>query len=262
MNRLIVAAQDATTMIGRELRHTLRFPLMLIVLVLVPVVFLLLFVYILGGPIGAGLGAAGRGAPYVDFLVPGIVMMTVAAGCPGIAINVHTDRSGGIFDRFRAMAVGRGALLTGHVGAGVLRTIVITAVVVGVALPVGFRPRASVAGWFAVAGVVAAFAFALAWLSAALGLVAKTVAGANSATLPIQFLLPFLSSAFVPAESMPGGVRWFTAHQPFTSVVESLRALLGGAPVGGTVLPALLWSAAIALAGYLWARAAFQRGAK
>lgn len=262
MNPLTVAAQDATTMIGRELRHTLRFPLMLIALVLVPVVFLLLFVYILGGPIGAGLGAAGRDAPYVDFLVPGILMMTVAAGCPSTAINVHTDRSGGIFDRFRAMAVGRGALLTGHVGASVLRTLVTTVVVVGVALLVGFRPHTSVAGWVAVTGVVTAFAFALAWLSAALGLVAKTVAGANSATLPIQFLLPFLSSAFVPAESMPSGVRWFTAHQPFTYVVESLRALLGGAPVGNTAYLALLWSAAIALAGYLWARATFQQGTR
>jgi ABC-2 type transport system permease protein len=259
---LTVAAQDASTMIGRELKHTLRFPLMLIALVLVPVVFLLLFVYILGGPIGAGLGAAGRGAPYVDYLVPGILMMTVAAGCPSTAINVHTDRSGGIFDRFRAMAVGRGALLTGHVGASVLRTLVITVIVVGVALLVGFRPHASVAAWFAVAGVVTAFALALAWLSTALGLVAKTVAGANSATLPIQFLLPFLSSAFVPAESMPSGVRWFTAHQPFTYVVESLRALLGGTPVGNTAYLALLWSAAIALVGYLWARAAFQQGAK
>jgi ABC-2 type transport system permease protein len=132
-------------------------------------------------------------------------------------------------------------------------------VVTGVALLVGFRPHASVAGWFAVAGIIAAFAFALAWLSAAFGLIAKTVAGANSATLPIQFLLPFLSSAFVPAESMPAGVRWFTAHQPITAVVESLRALLSGAPVGNTTYLALAWSAAIALAGYLWARSAFRR---
>lgn len=262
MSRLIVAARDATTMIGRELRHTLRFPLMLIAVVLVPVVFLVLFVYILGGPIGAGLGAAGRDEPYVDFLVPGILMMTVAAGCPITAVNVHTDRSGGIFDRFRAMAVGRGALLAGHVGAGVLRTLATAVVVVAAALLVGFRPHTSVGGWFAVAGVVTAFAFALAWLSAALGLVAKTVAGANSATLPMQFLLPFLSSAFVPTESMPGAVRWFAAHQPFTCVVESLRALLGGAPVGNTAYLALIWSAAIALAGYLWARAAFRRGAR
>jgi ABC-2 type transport system permease protein len=257
---LTIAAQDSTTMIGRELKHTLRFPLMLVGSILVPVVFLLLFVYILGGPIGHGLGAAGRGAPYVDFLVPGILMMTVAAGSGTTAITVCTDMTGGIVDRFRTMAVSRGALLAGHVGGNVLRTLVTTTVVTGVALLAGFRPHASVAGWFAVAGIVAAFSFALAWLSVALGLVAKSVAGANGSTLPIQFLLPFLSSAFVPAGSMPAGVRWFTAHQPFTPVVESLRALLSGAPAGNTAYLALAWSAAIALAGYLSARAAFRRG--
>jgi ABC-2 type transport system permease protein len=257
---LTIAAQDSTTMLGRELKHTVRFPLLLIGSILVPVVFLLLFVYILGGPIGHGLGAAARGAPYVDFLVPGILMMTVAAGSGTTAINVNTDMTGGIIDRFRTMAVTRGALLTGHVGACVLRALVTSSVVTGVALLAGFRPEASVAGWFAVAGIVAAFSLALAWLSTALGLVAKTVAGANGSTLPIQFLLPFLSSAFVPAASMPAGVRWFTAHQPFTPVVDCLRALLTGAPAGHTAYLALAWCAAIALAGYLWARAAFRRG--
>jgi ABC-2 type transport system permease protein len=259
VSTLAAAAQDSTTMIGRELKHTLRFPMMLIALILVPVVFLLLFVYILGGPIGHGLG---DGGPYVNFLVPGILMMTVAAGCGITAINVCTDMTGGIIDRLRTMAVTRGAVLTGHVGGSVLRALVTTAVVTGVALLVGFQPDASVADWFAVAGIVAAFAFALAWLSAALGLVAKTVAGANSATLPLQFLLPFLSSAFVPADSMPAGVRWFTAHQPVTPVVESLRSLLTGTPVGGTAYLALAWCAAIALTGYLCARAAFRRGTR
>jgi ABC-2 type transport system permease protein len=262
MTTLTVAAQDSTTMVGRELKHTLRFPLMLVGSILVPVVFLLLFVYILGGPIGHGLGDAGRGAPYVDFLVPGILMMTVAAGSGTTAITVCTDMTGGIVDRFRTMAVSRGALLAGHVGGNVLRTLGTTTVVTAVALLAGFRPHASVAGWFAVAGIVAAFSIALAWLSVALGLVAKTVAGANGSTLPIQFLLPFLSSAFVPAASMPAGVRWFTAHQPFTPVVECLRGLLTGTPVGNTAYLALAWCAAIALGGYLWARAAFRRGTR
>jgi len=260
LTTLALAAQDSTTMIGRELKHTLRFPLLLVGAILVPVVLLLLFVYILGGPIGQGLGDAARGAPYVDFLVPGILMMTVAAGSSTTAINVCIDITGGIIDRFRTMAITRAALLTGHVGASVLRTLVTTTVVAGVALLVGFRPKASVVDWFVVVGIVAAFSFALAWLSAALGLVAKSVAGANGSTLPIQFLLPFLSSTFVPADSMPAGLRWFTANQPFTPVVESLRALLTGAPVGNTAYLALVWCAAIALAGYLWARAAFRRG--
>jgi ABC-2 type transport system permease protein len=262
MATLTIAAQDSATMLGRELKHTLRFPLMLIGSILAPVVFLLLFVYILGGPIGDGLGAAARGAPYVDFLVPGILMMTVAAGTGPTAINVNTDMTGGIIDRLRTMAVARGAVLTGHVGANVLRTLGTTTVITGVALLVGFRPHASVADWCAVAGIIAAFSFALAWLAAALGLVAKTIAGANSATLVLQFLLPFLSSAYVPAASMPAGVRWFTAHQPFTPVVASLRSLLTGAPVGNTAYLALAWCAAIALAGYLWARAAFGRGTR
>lgn len=249
----MTALADATTMLGRELTHSRRYPLLLIASIVSPVVFLLLFVYILGGPIGGGIGAAAHGARYVDFLVPGILMMTVAAGTSTTSITVCTDMTGGIIDRFRTMAIARGAVLTGHVAANVLRTLLTTAAVTGVALLVGFRPHATAAGWLGVAGTVAAFAFALAWLSVAFGLAAKTVAGANSATLPVQFLLPFLSSAFVPAAAMPPGVRWFAAHQPFTPVVETLRALLAGRPAGTTGWVALAWCAAIALTGYLWA---------
>jgi len=155
-----------------------------------------------------------------------------------------------------------GALLTVSVACGVIRALVTTAIVTGVAQLVGFRPHAGVLDWLIVAGIVAAFALALAWLSVALGLVTKSIAGANGSTLPIQFLLPFLSSAFVPADSMPAGIRWFTAHQPFTPVVESLRALLTGAPVWNNVYLPLAWCAAIALVSYLWARAAFRRGTR
>jgi ABC-2 type transport system permease protein len=262
MTTLTIALQDATTMFGRELKHTLRFPLLIVSTILVPVVMLLLFDYILGGTIGQGLGAAAHGAPYVDFLVPGILLMTVASGCGPTAINVNTDMTGGIIDRIRTMAVSRGALLAGHVGGSVVRALVATTVLTGVALLLGFRPKASIPDWLAVVGIVTAFSFALAWLSAALGLVAKSVAGANGSTLPIQFLLPFLSSTFVPADSMPAGVRWFAAHQPFTPVVESLRALLTGTPVGGTAYVALAWCAALALVGYVWAQAAFRRGTR
>ena len=262
MTTLTVPAQDSATMLGRELKHTQRYPLLLVGSILVPVVFLLLFVYILGGPIGHGLGPAARGSSYVDFLTPGVLMMTVAAGTSGTAISVCLDMTGGIIGRLRTMAVTRGSMLTGHVGANVLRSLVTTAVVTGVALLVGFRPHASALGWLAVVGIIAAFSFALAWLSVAIGLSAKTVAGANSLTLPLQFLLPFLSSAFVPADSMPAGVRWFSEHQPFTPVVNCLRGLLAGTPVGGTAYVALAWCAVIALAGYLWARAGFRRGTR
>jgi ABC-2 type transport system permease protein len=262
VTKLTIAAQDSTTMLWREFKHTLRYPLILIASILTPVVMLLLFVYVLGGPIGHGLGDAARGAPYVDFLAPGILLMTAAAGTSTTAINVCTDMTGGIIDRFRTMAVTRGAVLAGHVGGNVLRTLATTTFVTGIALLVGFRPDASAPDWLAVVGIVAAFSFALAWLSAALGLVTKTVAGANSATLPLLFLLPFLSSAFVPADSMPAGVGWFAAHQPFTPVVQSMRALLTGTTVGNTAYLALAWCAAIALAGYLWARTAFRRGTR
>jgi ABC-2 type transport system permease protein len=141
-----------------------------------------------------------------------------------------------------------------------VRALAASIVLTGVALLVGFRPKATFEDWLAVAGIVASFSFALAWMSAALGLVARSVAGANGSTLPIQFLLPFLSSTFVPSDSMPAGLRWFAAHQPFTPVVESLRALLTGAPLGSTAYLALAWCAAIALAGFVWAQVAFRRG--
>jgi ABC-2 type transport system permease protein len=262
MSALTTAAYDSATMFVREFKHTLRFPLLLLMPILAPVVMLLLFDYVLGGTIGHGLGDAARGATYINFLVPGIIIMTVASGTGPTAINVNTDVAGGFVDRIRTMAVTRGALLAGHVGGSVMRTLIATTAITTVALLAGFRPNASVADWFAVAGIVAAFAFAMAWLAAAIGLATKSVAGANGSTLPIQFLLPFLSSTFVPADSMPAGVRWFAANQPFTPVVDSLRALLTGAPVGSSAYVALAWCAAIALVGYIWTQAAFRRGAR
>src|SRR5712692_8183778 len=263
MSALTVVAQDSATMLWREIKHSIRLLRLLIVsAIFVPVVMLLLFDYILGGTLGHGLGVVARGAPYVDYLVPGILVMTVAGGCGPTAINVTMDMTGGFIDRIRTMAVTRGALLAGHVGVSVLRMLVATAAVTGVALLLGFRPKASVADWFAVVGIVAAFSFALVWLSSAIGLVTKSVAGANGSTLPLSFLLPFLSSTFVPADSMPAGVRWFAANQPFTPVVDSLRALLTGAPVGNIPYLALAWCAAIALVSYLWAQAAFRRGTR
>ena len=258
----MTAITDSVTMLGRELKHTLRlFRLLFVGAILVPVVMLLLFDYILGGAIGRGLGDSAHGAPYIDFLFPGILMMTVAAGTAATAINVSTDMTGGIVDRFRTMAVSRGALLAGHVGGSVIRAVVTTAVVTGVALMIGFRPRASLLDWTGVAAIITAFSFALAWLAAAVGMMARSAAGANGLTLPIQFLLPFLSSTFVPAATMPSGVRWFAENQPFTAVVDTLRALLAGAPAGSTAYAAFAWCAAIALVGFVWALAGFRRAA-
>src|SRR5260370_15100259 len=263
MSALSLAAQDSATMLGREIKDSVRLLRLLIVsAVLVPVVMLLLFDYILGGTLGQGLGGPARGGPYIDYLVAGILVMTVAGGCGPTAINVTMDMTGGFVDRIRTMAVTRGALLVGHVGVSDLRLLVATAAVTGVALLVGFRPKASVADWFAIVGIVAAFSFALAWLSAPIGLATKSVAGPHGFTLPLSFLLPFLSTTFLPAGSMPAGVRWFAANQPFTAVVDTLRALLTGAPVGNIPYLALAWCAAIALVSYVWAQAEFRRGTK
>ncbi|HEV2952711.1 MAG TPA: ABC transporter permease [Candidatus Dormibacteraeota bacterium] len=263
MTNLAIAAQDSATMLGRELKHTRRlFGLLFVGSILVPVVMLLLFDYILGGAIGLGLGGREGGRAYIDFLVPGILMMTVAAGSSATAINVCTDMTGGIFDRFRVMAVGRGALLAGHIWVSVLRTLVTATVVIGVGVMVGFRPRASGWDWVGLIGIVAAFSFAVTWLSAAIGMAAKSAAAANGWTLPIQFLLPFLSSTFVPTDTMPAGLRWFAERQPFTPVVDSMRDLLGGAPIGSAAYLALVWCGVMALAGYLWTRLAFDRGSR
>jgi ABC-2 type transport system permease protein len=196
--------------------------------------------------------------PYVDFLAPGILIMAVAAGALPSALSVATDMTEGIMDRFRTMPIARGAVLTGHVVGGVIRTVLTATILTGFAVLVGFRPHAGPLGWLAAAGVLVASAFAVTWLSVALGLAAQTPAGANSATQVISSVLPFLSSAFVPTESMAPGIRWFAEYQPFTPIVNSLRALLLGTPVGDNVVLALAWCAIIALGGYLWASATFR----
>lgn len=263
MTSLTDAALDSTTMFWRELKHSVRLLRLLFVsAILVPVVMLLLFDYILGETLGRGLVGAAQGAPYIDYLVPGMIVMTIASGCGPTAINVSMDVTGGFLDRIRTMAVARGALVAGHVGASVIRMLIASAALVGVAILLGFRARASITDWAAVVGILTAFSLAMAWLSAAIGLVTKSPAGANGATLPLSFLLPFLSSTFVPAGSMPAGVRWFAANQPFTAVADSLRALLAGTPVGNNACLATAWCAAIALAGYLWSQATFRRGGR
>jgi len=247
-------------MTGRELRHALAYPTLLISATSVPVVMLLLFVYVLGHPLEAGLSAA-RGR-YVDYLTPGILVMTVAAGTAAVAINICTDMTRGIIDRFRTMPIARSAVLAGHVTSSLLRTLASLTVVIAVALAIGFRPDAGLFGWLGVLGVLTSFAFGLAWVAAALGLGAGTPEGANATTLPVQFLLPFLSSTFVPIDTMPAGLRWFAEHQPLTQVADSVRALLAGRPAGSSVLAALAWSAGLAVVGYWRALVLYRRGSR
>ena len=255
---IALAVRDSMTMLRRQLRHMARAWSMMLMLLAVPIVFLLLFVYVLGGTLGDGLGGAGGRGAYADYVTPGILLITVAGAVQGTAISVAIDMTTGIIARFRTMAIARVSVLTGHVLGSVLHTLVSLVVVLGVALLVGFRPNATAVEWAAVAGVLTATTFALVWLAVAMGLAVKTVAAASNLPMPLT-LLPFLGSGFVPTDSLPGGLRWFAEHQPLTPIMETVRGLLFGTPVGGDAALALGWCAVIALGGYGWAKRLYDR---
>jgi ABC-2 type transport system permease protein len=263
MTTLTYALTDSATMLRRNLRRMLRYPSMTVLLTGMPVMFLLLFVYVFGGTLGDGLdgagGATGGGrAAYVNYLVPGILIMTIATAAQGTAISVAMDMTEGIIARFRTMAIARVSVLTGHVVGSLVQTMIGVGIVTGVALLVGFRPSANVVEWVAVAGLLALMAFALIWLTVALGLVSKTVESASNLPMPLV-LLPFLSSGFVPTDSMPAGLRAVAEYQPFTPFIDTLRGLLLGGAIGGSALAAICWCCGIALVGYLWSRKLFNR---
>jgi ABC-2 type transport system permease protein len=260
MTALSYAVTDSATMLRRQLRHMLRYPSMTLLLVGMPIVFLLLFVYVFGGTLGAGLGGhAGARADYVNYVTPGIILVTVASAAQGTAISVAMDMTEGIIARFRTMAIARVSVLTGHVLASMIQTMLSIAVVIGVALLIGFRPTAGPGDWITAIGVLAMITLALTWLSVALGMVSKSVETASNLPMPL-LLLPFLGSGFVPTDSMPAGVRWFADYQPFTPVTETLRASLMGTPTHHhSALLAIAWSAGLGLVGYLWAKRLFNR---
>ncbi|HYK67606.1 MAG TPA: ABC transporter permease [Streptosporangiaceae bacterium] len=260
MTSLTYTLADSATMLRRNLKHQLRYPSLTLMLAGFPIVFLLLFVYVLGGQLGnslGGPGAGGRGV-YLTYVVPGILIITVASAALGTAISIATDMTGGIIDRFRTMAISRGAVLTGHVIGSVLQTLAVLVLVLGVSLAIGFRSHASALEWLAAAGVLALFAFGLIWLSAALGLAAKSVETASNTPMFLT-LLPFLSSGFVPTASMPVGLRQFAEYEPFTPVTQTVRGLLTGGPIGAHAIAAIAWSAGIALVSYLWAIRLYNR---
>jgi ABC-2 type transport system permease protein len=259
MSTLTYTLTDSATMLRRNLRRLQRYPSMTLLLVGMPIVFLLLFVYVFGGQLGAGFngGHDSRGA-YLDYVMPGILLITVAAAAQGTAITVAMDMTAGIIDRFRTMAIARASVLTGHVIASVIQALFGLAVVLAVALALGFRPTADPVAWLAVIGLLTLFTFALVWLCAALGLAAKTVETASNTPMVLT-LLPFLSSGFVPTETMPPGLRQFAEYQPFTPVTEAVRGLLSGTGAGTNAIAAIAWSVGIALSGYLWARHLYNR---
>ncbi|MFI9028085.1 ABC transporter permease [Streptomyces sp. NPDC053560] len=261
MSTLTYAVHDSMTMLRRNIKHALRYPAVSLGPAMMPILMLLLFVYAFGDSIGAGLPGNGGRSAYLEYLTPGVIIMGVAAGAMSTSIAVCQDMTEGIINRFRTMNITRSSFMTGHVVGSVLTTLVGLVLVVAVAVALGFRPDASPAEWLAAAGLIAAIAFAVAWLSAALGLISKTVESASNKPLLIQFL-PFLGSAFVPAGSMAPGLRWFAENQPFTPMTETLRGLLTGSAVGNDGWISLAWCAGIAVVGYVWSRSLFNSTAK
>jgi ABC-2 type transport system permease protein len=259
MTSLTYALGDSTTMLRRNLRRAVRYPALTVIVAAMPVVLLLLFVFVFGGTLGAGLGgAAGGRAEYVNFVTPGILIIGIASAAQGTAIAIAMDMNEGIIARFRTMSIARGSVLTGHVLSSLIQTMVGLAIVLGVAVLVGFRSDATVVEWIAAIGVLAMATFALVWLSVAMGLSAKSVETASNTPM-LLVLLPFFGSGFVPTESMPAGLRAFAEHQPFTPVTDTLRGLLLGSPIGTSGLLAVAWCAGITAVGYVWARRSYER---
>ena len=249
---------DSRVMLRRNLKHQMRYPSMTVMLVGMPIVLLLLFVYVFGGQLGAGLGAhQGRGA-YLDYVVPGLLLITVASAVQGTSIMVAMDMTGGIIDRFRTMAIARASVLTGHVLGSFAQVLAAMALLIGVAFGLGFRSPAGPLNWLAAVGVVALSAFALIWLAVALGLAAKSVETASNSPM-ILLLLLFLSSGFVRTSTMPAGLRQFAEYQPFTPVADTVRGLLSGTAVGGHAAAAIAWSTGITVVSYFWAITLYNR---
>ncbi|MEV1008853.1 ABC transporter permease [Streptomyces sp. NPDC049881] len=253
MSTLRTAFGDSAIMLRRNFRHTVRNPVTVFNAILFPVVMMLMFVYVFGGAFAVE-------GDYVDYAVPGLMVMAISYGLGATATSVSDDMSKGIINRFRTMDVSRGAVLTGHVVATTVRCLAADAVIVGVGLAMGFRPDAGFTDWLAAAGLVFLLAFGASWLTVAIGLAAKTVESAGMATVPL-IMLPFLSSAFVPADTMGTGVRQFAEYQPFTPIIETLRGLLTGDPSGGDAIAAVAWCAGLAVLGYLWAVSTFRKRA-
>jgi ABC-2 type transport system permease protein len=259
MSTVSYALTDSATMLRRNLKRMARYPSMTLQLMGMPIVFLLLFVYVFGGTLGAGLGGVSGGrAEYVNYVTPAIILMTITAAVQGTTISIAMDMTEGIVDRFRTMAIARVSVLTGHVIGSLIQTMLSIAAVIGVALLIGFRPSAGPGDWLALAGVLVMMAFAFIWLSVAFGLASKTVESSSNIGMPLV-LLPFLGSGFVPTESMPTVLRWFAEYQPFTPLIETLRGLLMGTPIGNNAAIATAWCVAIALGGYLWSKKLFNR---
>jgi ABC-2 type transport system permease protein len=244
---------DSTIMLRRNFRHTLRNPTAVFNAVLLPIVIMLMFVYVIGGAFNVGVD-------YVDYATPGMIVLAITYGLSATSMAVNSDMTKGIINRFKVMDISRSAVLNAQVIASMLRSLIAIAAIIGVAFALGFRPSASLLDWLGAIGFIVVVCFATSWLTVALGLAAKTPESAGMAIVPL-ILLPFLSSAIVPADTMRTGARQFAEYQPFTPIIETLRGLLTGQPSAGYASAALAWCAGIAIVGYLWALATFTRRA-
>jgi ABC-2 type transport system permease protein len=243
---------DTVVLLGRSMRHVTRSVDTIITVSVMPIALMLMFVYVFGGAIDTG------SQRYVDYLLPGILLITIAMGISYTAYRLFTDLKSGIFERFQSMPIARSSLLWAHVLTSLVSNLISLAIVVLVALLMGFRTSAGVLAWLAVAGILLVFTLAMTWLAVIAGLSAKTTDGAGAFSYPIIFL-PFVSSAFVPTDTMPGPVRAFAVHQPVTSIVNTIRDLFAQQPASSDIWVALAWCVGILVAAYAVAMAAYRR---
>jgi ABC-2 type transport system permease protein len=243
---------DSTVMLGRSIKHVSRSLDTIITVTIMPIAFLLLFRYVFGGAIQAGNG------DYTNYLMPGVLLIAIASGISYTGFRLFNDMKSGIFERFHSMPIARSSVLWGHVLTSMVANAISVVVIVLVGLGIGFRTSAGVLAWLAVAGILALFTLALTWLAIVAGLSAATPDGASAFSYPLIFL-PFISSAFVPTETMPGPVRAFAENQPVTAIVNSIRALFDQRPVGDDIWTALAWCAGILVIAYAFAMTAYRR---
>lgn len=250
---------NSATMLRRNLRHALRYPSLTFGVALTPVIMLVMFAYLFGTALSLGVAGSTSGLDYIDFVVPGVLVMTLGAGSQTTAMSICGDMAEGIVARFRTMPITRTSVLTGQVVASVILTMVSVVLVVAVGLAMGFRPTAGPVEWLAAIGLMVLMTIAITWLAVGVGLMSKAPEGAGNAVMPLSFFLPFLSTAFVPQETLPVAVRWFAEYQPYSPTIETLRGLLIGGPIGHRGWLSVGWAIVLAVAGYLWSRRLFNR---
>ncbi|MFJ2648516.1 ABC transporter permease [Streptomyces sp. NPDC087420] len=258
-----LAVRDSNTMLRRNLLHVRRYPSMTLNLLLTPVVLLLLFVYIFGDVMSAGIGGGGGDrSEYLAYLVPGILLLTIGGTTIGSAVSVSMDMTEGIIARFRTMAIHRGSVLIGHVVGSVIQCVLSVLCVGAVAVAIGFRSTdATAVEWLLAVGLLALVSLALTWIAVGMGLSSPTVEAASNNAMPLM-VLPLLSSAFVPLDAMPGWFRPIAEYQPFTPAIETLRGLLLGTEIGHNGWLAVAWCLALAALGYFWSTSLFNRDPK